>query len=343
MTAWDESAVVRAAIMREGLDLGALEGLEIGALAHPIVRRSDGRVMYVDQADAASLRRTYADSPMIDAGQIVDVDAVWGSRTLTGCLSGRSVDYVMASHVAEHVPDLITWLDEVRAVLRPGGELRLALPDRRYSHDALRAPTRLGDLVAAWIMKARRPQVRDVLDFRLHTASGVDGCGIYRGDADLGLIAPDHAFEVAVQSAKAAFEHPETYFDVHCLVASAPEFASLMQQLAQHGLLQMACQSMTDAEPPLLEYYVFMTPCGDQAEVERSWREVPSLPHRTYDRETLAGAERSRLEADLAAARAQLEIVYRSHSWRLTAPLRRLCEAGRRLRPGVNRSASRCA
>ncbi len=326
MTAWDDSVAIRAAIMRDGLDIGALKGLEIGALAHPIVHRADGDVVYVDQADTESLRRTYADNPGIDVTRIVDVDAVWGSRTLRECLSGRRVDYVMASHVAEHVPDLITWLDEVREVLRPGGELRLALPDRRYSHDALRAKTRLADLVAAWIMKARRPQVRDVLDFRLHTASGVDGSGIYQGSFDLGTVAPDHSFEVAVQSAKAAFDHPETYFDVHCLVASAPEFASLMQELAQHGLLHMACKTMVDTAPPLLEYAVFMTPCDDRAEVERSWQAARSSLHGGEGASDVQDEAWPRLEAELSAARAQLETVYRSRSWRLTAPLRRIRE-----------------
>ena len=328
MTAWDESAVARSAIMRKGLDLRVLKGLEIGALAHPIVKRADGDIFYVDQADTESLRKTYADSTNIDARKIVDVDAVWGARSLIDCLSGRSVDYVMASHVAEHVPDLITWLDEVRAVLAPGGELRLALPDRRYSHDALRAGTRLADLVAAWIMKARRPQVRDVLDFRLYTASGVDGCGVFGGSFDLGSVTPDHPFEVAVQSARAAFDHPDIYFDVHCLVASAPEFAALMRQLAQHGLLHMACRTMIDTAPPLLEYYVFMTPCDDRAEVERSWADMQGILSDRTRPETPAGAE-SRLEAELAAVRAELDLVYLSRSWRLTEPLRRFRQVAR--------------
>src|SRR5437868_3008097 len=77
---------------------------------------------------------------------------------------GRPVDYVVASHVIEHVPDLIGWLAEVREALEPGGELRLAVPDRRYTLDYRRSVSRLADVVHAWFMRARRPLPHQILD-----------------------------------------------------------------------------------------------------------------------------------------------------------------------------------
>lgn len=50
-------------------------------------------------------------------------------------IDDAAVDWVYAEHLVEHVPlgTVITWLREVRRVLRPGGVLRLTTPDlERY-------------------------------------------------------------------------------------------------------------------------------------------------------------------------------------------------------------------
>ena len=316
--------------MRTGLDVARASGLEIGALADPIVRKNEGDIRYVDYTDAEALRRTYADNPGVDVAAIVDVDAIWGEQTLAECIGGGLVDYVMASHVAEHVPDLVTWLAEMRAVLRPGGQLRLALPDMRFSHDALRGETRLVDLLAAWVLRARRPQVRDVLDFRLHVAPSVDARTTYDGTADLARIEPAHSFAAAVEAAGWARDMPQHYFDVHCWVVRPTGFAALMQALARHGLLRLACAGMIDTAPPIWEFYAFLTPCDDPLQAERSWREAAAglrdpLPGSAAGRrQAEAAAARAFDAAELAAVRARLAAMERSLSWRTTAPLRRL-------------------
>lgn len=266
---WDTASQLRATVMRDGLDIRSARGLEIGPLAHPIVGKDEGEVIYVDHTDAASLRQTYENSEFAD--RIVEVDAIWGEQTLLSCIGGQRVDYIVASHVAEHVPDLITWLNEAGKALLPGGELRLALPDLRFSNDVLRPPTRVSDLLTAWLLQARRPQLRDVLDFRLHETIGVDGAGFYDGRASRGDVRPFRSIGLAVDCGRMALAQPESYFDVHCLAASALQFATLMEQLAGAGLMQMACARMIDTAPPLYEFYAFLTPSDDPEAVTRSW------------------------------------------------------------------------
>ncbi len=342
MTPAQETSRSRARTMRAGLDIARLRGLEIGPLADPLVRKAEGAVRYVDHTTADELRATYGADPGVDASAIVEVDAIWGEQSLLDCLGGEAVDYVMASHVAEHVPDLVTWLAEVRSVLRPGGQLRLALPDARFSFDALREETRLTDVLAAWVLRARRPQVRDVLDFRLHVAPSVDGRSIYDGTADLTKIVPQHSFELAVESAGWARDLPDHYFDVHCWVMRPTTFARLMQRLAALGLLRLACAGMTDTAPPIFEFYAFLTPCDDAAEAERSWIDAQATLHdplpgsaaarRLAEADAARVAQTERLthldrelgetRAELAAVQARLQALERSRSWRLTRPLR---------------------
>ncbi len=288
--------------------------------------RSDGDVVYVDHTDTAGLRRIHADDPHLSLGGLVEVDVVWAERSLADSLPGRRFDYVMASHVAEHVPDLLGWLGEIHDVLKPAGQLRVALPDMRFSDDLLRRETGITDLLAAWLLRARRPQMRDVLDFRLHSSSGADVFDLYHGRTDPGGLRPDLAFDVAIQSAIWARDNPEVYFDVHCWVFRATTFARLMERLASLGLLRMACAKMIDTAPPLFEFYAFLTPSDDPARAAESWREAGARLHDplpgsagAHAADTQAGAldRAERAEARLAA-------LERSLSWRLTAPLRRL-------------------
>src|SRR5258708_2223917 len=104
-----------------GLDVSKLVGVEIGALDKPYVRREDGEVLYVDYTDRDTLVQKYKDDPHVNVGNIVHVDAIWGHNTLAGAVRDRKVDYVVASHVIEHVPDLITWLSELRSILKETG------------------------------------------------------------------------------------------------------------------------------------------------------------------------------------------------------------------------------
>ena len=331
----------RHKILRADLDVAGMTGLEIGPLADPVVRKSEGRVIYVDHTDTDSLRATYRDNALVKAEEIVGVDAVWGERTLAEALApllgeGGRVDYAVASHVAEHVPDLVTWLGEVAEVLRPGGTLRLALPDRRFSFDALREPTRLIDTLAAWVVRARKPQVRDVMDFRLHYAPEVRPFSIYDGSDRREELVPAHSFEKVVEIAGWARDL-DVYLDVHCTVVHPREWAELMARLAELGLLRMACAAMTDTTTEMFEFYVVMTPCADQGHAAATWRTAAhsmadplpgSVEFRSARTEQAqiqeSRAEVARLTGELAVAKARVAGLEQSRSWRLTAPLRRL-------------------
>jgi SAM-dependent methyltransferase len=125
--------------LRQHIDVANGRGLEIGPLASPVVPRTLGDVYYVDHLATDDLVAKYTGDPKVDERSIVSTDFVWGSNTLAEAVGDLApFDYVVASHVLEHVPDLVGWLDEVAAVLRPGGRLSLAMPDRRYTFDVRR-------------------------------------------------------------------------------------------------------------------------------------------------------------------------------------------------------------
>ena len=314
----------------DGIDVASLLGVEIGPLCFPLLRRTEGSVIYVDHATTEDLQKKYKNDPSVHVDEIVDVDAVWGQKTLREAV-GRSVDYIVASHVVEHVPDLITWMEELHSVLAPGGEVRLIVPDRRFTFDYLRKETRIADVLYAYFIKARRPHPQLVLEFCLNTVK-VDCHQAWRGTIDEGAFEHSHNVQRALDVAKMAADG--TYVDVHCWVFTPKSFCELFAELVERGVMQFECTMFHDTSPDTIEFFIGMRPSNDTQAALRSWREAAS---RAQDFAITASApggqqeelrdyrkETKELEEALAESRAALDAMFRSTSWRLTAPLRRI-------------------
>jgi hypothetical protein len=79
-------------------------GLEYGPLHRTIVDKKNASVRYVDYADRDYLVRHYANDPNVDTDTIPEIDIVTGGRPIDEFAEKESVDFIIASHVAEHVP-----------------------------------------------------------------------------------------------------------------------------------------------------------------------------------------------------------------------------------------------
>ena len=254
----------------QGIDISRSIGVEIGALCRPMVSKTDGHVLYVDHADTATLKQKYRDDPDVDVECIVDVDGIWGSNSLAEVIR-QKVDYVIASHVVEHVPDLITWLRELRSILKPSGEVRLVVPDRRFTFDYLRYETRLVDVVYAEMMRARVPLPHLVLDYVANVVK-MDGGKMWLGQVDKASLEHHHSLSHAINCAAQSREG--IYHDIHCWVFTPRSFASLFAEMADHGLIDFECSSFHDTAPGTIEFFVGLRATEDMESAARSWRAI---------------------------------------------------------------------
>lgn len=78
-------------------------------------------------------------------GQILPPDVIAEAGRLP--VSPRSQDFLIASHVLEHLPFPLAALQAWYEVLAPGGVLLLRVPDKRYTFDKDRARTPLARLI----------------------------------------------------------------------------------------------------------------------------------------------------------------------------------------------------
>jgi predicted SAM-dependent methyltransferase len=136
------------------------QGLEIGALHNPLAVPRKAKVRYVDRMSVADLCRHYAE---LDPRHLVDVAIVDdGERLAT--VAADSQDFVIANHFLEHCQDPLGTLGNFLRVLRAGGVLYLAVPDKRFTFDRDRPVTPLDHLVAdhqAGPQRSRRHHVEE--------------------------------------------------------------------------------------------------------------------------------------------------------------------------------------
>lgn len=114
-------------------------GIEIGALHMPLPVPREARVRYVDRLSVDDLRRHY---PELNDQDLVPVAIIADGERLESILDSTE-DFVIANHFIEHCQDPIGALRNMFRVLKPGGVLYLAIPDKRNSFDADRPVTTL--------------------------------------------------------------------------------------------------------------------------------------------------------------------------------------------------------
>lgn len=252
-----------------GIDLKTATGLEIGPLNKPLLRRPAENVFYLDHADRQTLQEKYAGDLKVNSQDIVDVDFVWTDQPLAQVLPDTNFDYLVASHVIEHVPDVIWWLTEIATVLRSFGALRLAIPDKRFSFDFLRPETTTADALAAWIVQQRKPSPRQILEFWGYYRC-VEASAAWRGEYP-----SDRRFRLMEMPAalRRARDANETgaYYDTHCSVFTPMSFVRLMKDLVDLNLLRFGCAFIETTQPGSLEFFVHLLKLDDCAKIRESW------------------------------------------------------------------------
>jgi SAM-dependent methyltransferase len=265
-----------------------MRGLEIGPLAFPRVRKEEGDVLYVDHTDAEGLRSKYADNPIMQEhlDQIVDLDFVIGdSQGIHEAVADQApFDYVMASHLIEHIPDPVTWLLDIAKILRPGGILSLIIPDKRFTFDINRRTTEIGDLVDAYLRGLRTPSFRQAYDFiSKELTQKVDPVAVWAGAEDyVGLLRSDVPDpDVAALQLCRTIERTNEYVDVHCSVFTPESFLELYEKLVRIGLIDFEVAHFIPTELNDLEFHVSLRrvdPALDRDSiVERQLASVPSM------------------------------------------------------------------
>ena len=315
----------RLARLLGDVDLGSSKGLELGPLTNPVVPRSRGDIRYLDHVDTAALRARYATHVGFDVDAIVEIDYASAGRPISATVGADApFDYVIASHVIEHVPDLVGWLADLRRVVADDGFVALAVPDQRRCFDAVRQPTCVADVVDAHLRGAAWPSARQVFDHHFSAASWRGGIA-WEADVPIDELHPVHPLAEAMEVAAEVAATGE-YHDVHCWVFTPRSFCRLFTGLQRLGLVPF--DVVTCSEPVGMEFYVRLRPADPAA---ASTSIVVGGPERASEA-AVGRAELEVAERALDAARRRIAAIESSRSWRVTRPLRAVNERRARRR-----------
>jgi SAM-dependent methyltransferase len=153
-------------------------GLDLGPGNHPFAVPEGVTVAYVDRWIPDESRELYPELPADSQFPKPDVVANFDVDRLT-MIEPKSQDFVIASHLLEHLADPIGFLGEMYRVLRPGGLAIVLLPDMRRTFDRNRAITPLEHLTAEHAAGITAVDDDHILEFLV----GADVPYLWRGGA----------------------------------------------------------------------------------------------------------------------------------------------------------------
>lgn len=223
-------------------------GLEIGPSHSPLAPKKEGyNVEIIDVMGRDELVEKYGVPDRIE-----EVDYVWKGQSFQE-LTGKSkhYDYIIASHVIEHAPDLIGFLNSCDAVLKDSGVISLAVPDKRFHFDRFRPISGISRVIDSHLNQSAIHSAGSVAEFYLNVVS-MDGFIAWSEEAygDLEFL---HTPEDA-RKGIAAVTQERAFIDVHawCFVPSS--FRLLIHDL--HALGFIAFQEVSFLPTSGYEFYL---------------------------------------------------------------------------------------
>jgi FkbM family methyltransferase len=326
------------------------KGIEIGPYFQPLAPKRLGyNCLVVDVFDAATLRQHALDDPNLPnqiTDEIEEVDLLGSSSAIAELVEARdrlgTFDYIISSHSFEHLPDPIRFLQGCSKVLRPGGILSMALPDRRTCFDHFRPHSTLAELLDAYFAARDRPTLAQVFEqASLRCCFGAQQALGFALDDDPAQIVPLTWLSEAFAQWQSLRTQPDAYHDVHCWTFTPASFELIVRDLIFLKLISWNVLEISETVGA--EFYVQLKNRAghttDEVAADRFYRQRRELLFRVNDEmaancasnyhrsgeQALREARRygAQLEAELAAVRS-------STSWRVTAPLRSAATAFRR-------------
>jgi hypothetical protein len=217
-------------------------------------------VFYVDYCDNDEIRRKAYANPGFKGRPLPRIDAVWApGKRLSECVGDRRFGYAVASHVVEHVPNPVGWLEQILECLESGGRLALVVPDKRRTMDYYRPHTTFAQVVGWSIEAPVRPTATQIVDFLSQSFDGSTEADFTPPMPPFRQARRHYTDAQAIQFAQYACRE-KAYLDTHCTVWTPEGFVRVFRRVIQAGLLQASISAPIAGFPgsPASEFLVYL-------------------------------------------------------------------------------------
>lgn len=237
------------------------KGLEIGPSFNPILPKREGYdIEILDHLNREALIQKYANDPNVPDNLediIEEVDYVWHGEPYTELISKDRFDYIISSHLIEHVPNLIEHLRDCSQLLKDGGEYFLIVPDKRYTFDYFRPLTSTKDVVDAFEFKRSNHSKGALIEYLTNVVMNRGRIAWNKNqetnEADFTLI---HPMPFVKQLAD-AYNDAHMYHDIHAGVFTPTSFLLLLQDLYEFNYIDFLVTEI-EASPTKFEFYALL-------------------------------------------------------------------------------------
>jgi len=212
-------------------------GLEIGPSHAPLAPKKEGfNVHIIDHMSREDLIKKYT-AHNVKLENIEEVDFVWNGKSYAE-LTGQSnyYNWIIASHLIEHTPDLITFLNQCGEVLKDDGILSLAVPDVRYHFDYFRPITGISKVIDAYYNKNTIHTPGTAAEYFLNFSKRADSISWYEGFK--GALALEFSKTDAYNQMQAVVQQ-KVYLDLHSWSFTPTSFRLLIQDLNDLGFISL--------------------------------------------------------------------------------------------------------
>ena len=228
-------------------------GIEIGPSHNPIAPKKLGfNVHILDHACAEDLKKKYKNHG-VQIENIEEVDYIWKGEPFESLVGKKNhYDWIIASHVIEHIPDTISFLKHCDSILKNDGKLSLVIPDKRFCFDYFLPLSSTGNIIDAFENKNIRPSSGQIFDAFANSVK--KGNEIAWSKDFVGL--PDtliHNFSDAKRNIQEHKNNSE-YVDVHCWRFVPSSFCLIISDLFNLNLTNFEIIQFYETEG--CEFYV---------------------------------------------------------------------------------------
>lgn len=161
--------------------------LEIGPSFSPLYPKSEGyNTEIVDYLDETQLKKEYSSNTEKILDKIEKVDYVCSRHYADIIKKYKFYDIIAASHVIEHVVDLIEFLNDCSKLLKDNGKIKLIIPDKRYEFDYFKEESSIRNVIDGHIYRKNcaSHSLGTKVESILNTVH-IDGSGTYISNSAL--------------------------------------------------------------------------------------------------------------------------------------------------------------
>lgn len=267
------------------------EGLEIGACDLPTVSREAGKCEFADFRSAEEMSRLWN----LPSETVMPVQYILKRDTKVHNQIDKKFDYVVLCHVIEHIPNVIGYIKDLHNLLKTGGVILIACPDKRRTPDASRPSTTIEHLLDDYYNDCNYPSLEHILE-----------CSKAWSDElrEKSVKSPKEFYEWGCQNFESGLA------DAHCHVWIDEEFFTQIQYLIDGKILEGLKIIDKSYNDPLYNEFLIALKA-----VEPEQSELSNLADRGELEQLRSQLQQTQIE--LQQARATLAAMQTSKFWKL--------------------------